>query len=189
MDNINSFKDQIQDSINTKQKLLPLTSEIERIAKEVVACLNNGNKVLIAGNGGSAGDAQHMAGELVGRFKTERRGLPCIALTTDTSVITAWVNDYDFNSLFARQIEALGKEGDVFIGLSTSGNSENIIKAIEKARQMGVKSILLLGKDGGKMKNSGDLRIIVPSNDTPRVQESHILIIHMICDYVDKNIK
>jgi D-sedoheptulose 7-phosphate isomerase len=142
---------------------------------------------LIAGNGGSAADAQHFAGEIVGRFKKERKGYPAIALTTDASIITSWANDYDFNTIFSRQIEALGKEGDVFLGISTSGNSKNIIEAVKKAKEMGIFCICLLGKDGGELKNLTDLSIIIPSDNTPRIQECHIMIIHIICEELEKS--
>ncbi len=138
------------------------------------------------GNGGSAADCQHIAAELVGRFKSEREGLPAIALTTDTSILTAIGNDYSFNEIFARQIEALANKGDLVIGISTSGNSENVIRGILKAKKIGCYTVGLLGKDGGKLKNLVDLAIIIPSNNTPRIQECHILIGHIACEIVDK---
>ena len=145
----------------------------------------NGNKILIAGNGGSAADAQHFAAELVGRFMTERKGLPAMALTTDTSIITSIANDYDYNRIFSRQIEALANEGDIFVGISTSGNSANIIEAVNEAKEKGVKTIGFLGKDGGKLKELCDMVLLVPNNATARVQEAQELSYHLICQVVD----
>lgn len=149
--------------------------------------LKEGKKILIMGNGGSAADAQHIAAELTGRYKKERRGLPCIALTTDTSALTAIGNDYGFNFIFSRQVEALANEGDLVIAISTSGNSSNIIEALSKAREMGCKSVGLIGKDGGAMKKACDIAIIVPSNDTPRIQEMHITIGHIMCQIIEES--
>jgi D-sedoheptulose 7-phosphate isomerase len=124
---------------------------------------------------------------MVGRFKKERKGYPAIALTTDSSIITAWSNDYGFDTVFSRQLEALGREGDIFLGISTSGNSKNIIEAVKKAKQLGIFSICLLGHDGGKLRNIADISILVPSDNTPRIQECHIMFIHMICEEVEKS--
>ena len=151
----------------------------------VTEALQRGNKVLLCGNGGSAADAQHIAAELTGRFKIERMPLPGIALTTDTSALTAIGNDYGFDQVFSRQVAALAKEGDVVIGISTSGNSLNVIYALETAKEMGCKAIGLTGKGGGKMNDVCDLNIIVPSDDTARIQEMHILIGHILCQLVD----
>ena len=151
----------------------------------VTEALERGNKVLLCGNGGSAADAQHIAAELTGRFKIERMPLPGIALTTDTSALTAIGNDYGFDQVFSRQVAALAKEGDVVIGISTSGNSLNVIYALETAKEMGCKAIGLTGKGGGKMNDVCDLNIIVPSDDTARIQEMHILIGHILCQLVD----
>ncbi len=151
----------------------------------VTEALQRGNKVLLCGNGGSAADAQHIAAELTGRFKKERHPLPGIALTTDTSALTAIGNDYGFDQVFSRQVAALAKEGDVVIGISTSGNSLNVIYALETAKEMGCKAIGLSGKGGGKMVDVCDLNIIVPSDDTARIQEMHILIGHILCQLVD----
>ncbi len=150
-----------------------------------VEVLRNGKKILLFGNGGSAADAQHIAAELTGRYKSERKGLPAIALTTDTSALTAIGNDYGYDIVFSRQVEALANEGDLLIGISTSGNSENVIKALKTGRAMGCKTIGLSGKDGGKMNNLCDLNVIVPSSDTPRIQEMHIMIGHIICQAID----
>jgi len=151
----------------------------------VTEALQRGNKVLLCGNGGSAADAQHIAAELTGRFKKERHPLPGIALTTDTSALTAIGNDYGFDQIFSRQVAALAKEGDVVIGISTSGNSLNVIYALETAKEMGCKAIGLSGKGGGKMEDVCDINIIVPSDDTARIQEMHILIGHILCQLVD----
>jgi D-sedoheptulose 7-phosphate isomerase len=153
----------------------------ERLATALVA----GHTVLIAGNGGSAAEAQHFSAEIVGHYERERRGYSAIALTTDTSILTAIGNDYDFRSIFARQVEALGKSGDIFIGLSTSGNSENIIRALEQARMQGIFTVSFLGKGGGKMKGMADFDLIVPSDETPRIQEAHLVMIHSICEMID----
>ncbi len=147
--------------------------------------LEGGNKVLLCGNGGSAADAQHIAAELTGRYKIERKGLPAIALTTDTSALTAIGNDYGFEYIFSRQVEALAQKGDLLIGISTSGNSANVVYAMQKAKEMGCRVIGLSGKGGGKMNDVCDLNIIVPSDDTARIQEMHILIGHILCQLVD----
>ncbi len=161
---------------------------IERTAKaaEIIAeVLRRGNKVLVAGNGGSAADAQHLVAELVGRFQKERKGFPAVALTTNTSLLTALANDYSFEMVFARQVETLGQKGDVFVGISTSGNSANIVAALETAKKIGIFSICLLGRDGGKCAPLCDLPIVVPHHKTARIQEVHILTIHAICDAVE----
>ena len=151
----------------------------------VTEALEVGNKVLLCGNGGSAADAQHIAAELTGRFKIERQPLPAIALTTDTSALTAIANDYGYDQVFSRQVEALAQTGDVVIGISTSGNSPNVVYALKKAKEIGCKTIGLSGKGGGEMNNVCDLNIIVPSDDTARIQEMHILIGHILCQLVD----
>ena len=147
-----------------------------------------GKKILIFGNGGSAADAQHIAAELVGRYKTERRGLPAIALTTDTSALTAIANDFGYKRVFERQVEALANEGDLLIGISTSGNSKNVNNALKIGRELGCKTMGLSGKDGGEMNALCDLNIIVPSDDTPRIQEMHIMIGHILCQAVDSTV-
>jgi len=151
----------------------------------VTEALQRGNKILLFGNGGSAADAQHIAAELTGRFKSERVPLPGIALTTDTSALTAIGNDYGFDQVFARQLAALAKEGDVAVGISTSGNSLNVLYALETAKELGCKAVGLSGKGGGKMNDICDLNIVVPSDDTARIQEMHILIGHILCQLVD----
>lgn len=180
---------QIRTSFEIKQKILNdsgLLSLIEKAALKCVETYKKGNKTLIAGNGGSAADAQHLAGEFVGRFYFDRPGMPSIALTTDTSILTAIGNDYGYERLFARQIQANGQKGDMFIGISTSGNSANIIEALKECKQMGITSVGLTGESGGKMADLCDFCIKVPSRETPRIQEAHILIGHIICSIVEE---
>jgi len=150
-------------------------------------CFRCGNKILLAGNGGSAAEAQHFAAEIVTGYKNfERKGYPAIALTTDSSILTAWSNDHDFHTLFARKLEALGQAGDVFVGISTSGNSKNLIEAVKKAKEMDIQTVCFLGKDGGKLKGLTDHFIIAPSHNTPRIQEVHMMLTHMICEELEK---
>ena len=172
--------------IETAKKMEELLPLVNQAAKLCIDSLKNGGKVLIFGNGGSAADAQHIAAELSGRFKKERQALAGIALTTDTSALTAIGNDYGYEFVFSRQVEALCNKNDVVIGISTSGNSLNIIKAINSAKNIGAKAITLSGKSGGEMKKLGDVNIVIPSNDTPRIQEMHIMVGHMICALIDE---
>jgi D-sedoheptulose 7-phosphate isomerase len=165
-----------------------INSQIEQCALRFAETLRRGGKILIMGNGGSAADAQHLAAELVGRFLLERRALPAIALTTDTSILTAVGNDYGFDEVFARQVEALAMSGDLVLGISTSGNSTNVIKALTAAREKGCQTIGLLGRDGGMTAGVVDLALTVPSQETPRIQEAHQLIIHIVCDLVEKEL-
>jgi D-sedoheptulose 7-phosphate isomerase len=162
-----------------------MEAPLEEASKLMVSTLKNGNKILLCGNGGSAADAQHIAAELTGRYKTERRGLPGIALTTDTSALTAISNDYGYAKVFDRQVEALANKGDLLIGISTSGNSANIISALNTAKELGCTSIGFSGRDGGQMNEVCDINLVVPSNDTPRIQEMHILFGHTLCQIVD----
>ena len=162
-----------------------LTGDIEAGCEMIVSAINNGNKILLAGNGGSAADAQHIAAELSGRFVKERRALPGIALTTDTSAMTAIANDYGYEHVFSRQVEALAAPGDLFIGISTSGNSQGILNAFAAAKKINCKTLGLSGRDGGKMNGCCDLNIVVPSDVTARIQEMHILIGHILCKAVD----
>lgn len=163
-----------------------LSTTIANLAQRLIETFQIGNKLLIMGNGGSAADAQHFAGEIVSRFRIERPGLPAIALSTDTSILTAIGNDYGFERVFSRQIEALAAPGDAVIGISTSGNSPNVYRALEVARQAGCSTIGLLGKDGGSIKELCDIPLIIPSHDTPRVQEVHITVIHILCDLIEQ---
>ena len=179
----------IKDSITAKEIVLRNQVEnIEKAARVIIESFKGGKKLLVFGNGGSAADSQHIAAELVGRFKMERKALPAIALTANTSILTAIANDYGYDVVFSRQIEALGAQGDVALGISTSGNSKNIIEALKKARSLGLKTIALSGGDGGSMKKEADISIVVATKDTPRVQESHILISHIICALVEDGI-
>src|ERR1700744_5343267 len=162
-----------------------LAGDIETACKMMTTVINNGNKVLIAGNGGSAADAQHIAAELTGRFVKDRKGLPGIALTTDTSALTSIANDYGYDHVFSRQVEALAQPGDLFIGISTSGNSQGILNAFETAKEYGCKTLGLSGRDGGKMNGICDLNIVIPSDVTARIQEMHILIGHIMCQALD----
>jgi len=162
-----------------------MEAPLEEASKLMVSTLKNGNKILLCGNGGSAADAQHIAAELTGRYKSERRGLPAIALTTDTSALTAISNDYGYAKVFDRQVEALANKGDLLIGISTSGNSDNIISALNTAKELGCTTIGFSGHDGGQMNKVCDVNLIVPSNDTPRIQEMHILFGHTLCQIVD----
>ena len=163
-------------------KIIP---DVEKASTIAIETLKNSNKILFCGNGGSAADAQHIAAELSGRYKKERKGLAGIAITTDTSVLTAVGNDYGYDRVFDRQVEALANKGDLLIGISTSGNSQNVINAFKVAKEIGCKMIGLSGRDGGKFNDVCDLNIIVPSDNTPRIQEMHILIGHTICQLID----
>ncbi len=185
------IKEQIKQSFQTKQAIYEneaLLTTIEDVAKACVDVYKKGKKTLLAGNGGSAADAQHIAAELVGRYGFDRPSIPSLALTTDTSNLTAIGNDYGYDYVFSRQIEGMGQEGDLFIGISTSGNSQNVINAFEAAKKKGITCVALVGRDGGKMAQMADFSLIVPSNATPRIQESHILIGHIICDIIEKEL-
>lgn len=182
---------QISDSVEVKNKILQddnILKQLEAVANKTIEAYKNNKKTLIAGNGGSAADAQHIAGEFVSRFYFDRPGLASIALTTDTSILTAIGNDYGYERVFARQVEANGSEGDVFIGISTSGNSKNIVEAIVAAKERGIFTVGFTGAKGGIMKEMCDICICVPSNETPRIQESHIVIGHILCAIVEKEI-
>lgn len=185
------IKNQISRSISVKEKILEdvkLLNQIKQVSVIIIDAYKAGNKTLLAGNGGSASDAQHIAGEFVSRFNFDRPGLASIALTTDTSILTAIGNDYGFEKIFARQLQAQGIQGDVFIGISTSGNSENVLQALKVCKEKGIFSVLLTGESGGKMAKMCNICIKVPSNETPRIQESHILIGHIICCIVENDL-
>ena len=171
--------------LSAQQTLSTLTSQIQNAANLAIDALKRGNKILIFGNGGSAADAQHIAAELTGRYKTERKSLPAIALTTDTSALTAIGNDYGYDRVFDRQLEGLASHGDLAFGISTSGNSTNVINALTLAKSLGCVCIGMSGRDGGKMRGICDVDLIVPSNDTARIQEMHITIGHIICQLID----
>ncbi|GAB7028362.1 D-sedoheptulose 7-phosphate isomerase [Geotalea toluenoxydans] len=185
--------EEIKSQIRSHQKVMEsigqeLSPKIAAVVELLADALGNGKKLLVMGNGGSAADAQHLVAELVGRFKMERRGLPAIALTTDTSILTAIGNDYGFENIFSRQIEALARPGDVVVGISTSGTSKNVYKALLVADELGCRTIGLLGRDGGTITEIVDVPITVPCDDTPRVQEGHITIIHILCDLLEKRL-
>ena len=165
-----------------------LAPEIDAVIDAVCTGLSAGKKVLVMGNGGSAADAQHFAAELIGRFKMERPSLPAIALTTDSSILTAIGNDYGYDAVFSRQVEGLASEGDIVFGISTSGNSPNVLSALKLAREKGCVTVSLLGRDGGSIRAVSDYPVVMPSNNTPRIQEGHIMIIHIICDLVEKRL-
>lgn len=187
---IKNIKEQINESIDLKQIILNDTSFFESIndcINAIITCYRKGGKVLIAGNGGSASDAQHIAGEFVGRLNFNRPGLPCISLNSDTSILTSISNDYSYDIVFERQIEAYGDYGDIFIGLTTSGKSKNIIKAIKKCEEVGIEPFILTSKKGASILNSYKT-ISVPSEYTPRIQEIHMLVGHIICSCVEKEL-
>ncbi|MDD2622083.1 MAG: D-sedoheptulose 7-phosphate isomerase [Bacteroidales bacterium] len=183
------LKQSIINSINVKEKVLQNSDLLHRLEDAITLCvesLKSGGTLFFCGNGGSAADAQHLAAELSGRFNYDRNPLSAEALHCNTSFLTAVANDYGFDYVFSRLLQANAKEGDVLIGLSTSGNSSNMIQVFQTANEMNVKSIALTGLDGGKLKNYADILLNVPSNQTPRIQESHILIGHILCEYIEK---
>ncbi len=185
----NSIQSIIQASIDTKKMLLEDTliqKNISVCSDLIVAAFHNGNKILFCGNGGSAADAQHLAAEFSGRFYKDRKALPAEALHTNTSYLTAVANDYGYDYVYSRLIEGIGNKGDILLALSTSGNSNNILHAIHKAREMGIVTIGFTGKSGGKMSGLCDMLINIPSEDTPRIQESHIMAGHIICQLVEE---
>lgn len=188
---LTTIKQLIQSSIEVKQQLLQdevLVKQIETVVEVVTNAFKNGNAVYFAGNGGSAADAQHLAAEFSGRFYKDRKALPSDALHCNSSYLTAVANDYSYDVIYSRLLEGIAKKGDVLVGISTSGNSANIVKAFEMAASMGVITVGFTGANGGKMKNMANYLINVPSNTTPRIQESHILVGHIICELVEENI-
>jgi len=180
---------QIDDHLNIAKTMPNIADSIEIAAKLCINSLRNGGKILIFGNGGSAADAQHIAAELVGRYKLDRKGLFAIALTTDTSTITSISNDFGYNQVFSRQVEAIANQKDILIGISTSGSSSNVINGLKMASIIGCRSIGLSGSDGGKMNQICDVNIVIPSLDTPRIQEMHITIGHIICHLIELELK
>lgn len=189
LDNIKaSFTESIQTKIDAAEAL---PESIAKAAEMMVTCLLSGHKILACGNGGSAGDAQHFSAELLNRFEIERPPLPALALTTDSSTLTAIANDYSYNEVFSKQVLALGQPGDILLAISTSGNSGNVIKAMEAALSRDMTIVALTGKDGGAMAgllSSNDVEVRVPSNITARIQEVHLLVIHCLCDNIDKTL-
>lgn len=181
--------EEILESIQAKKRMVEQEMPtLVRIVEVIARAIRDGKKVLIFGNGGSAADSQHIAAELVSRFRRERKAMAAIALTVDTSILTAIGNDYGFEEVFARQIEALGQAGDVAMAISTSGNSPNVLKAVEKARGMGMRTIGFTGQNGGKLKDAAEICFRVPSNSTPRIQEAHITIGHAICEVIEADL-
>lgn len=184
----------IQNEIKEKEELLQKLQDVDYLDEVIEAgnflseCIKSGNKILLAGNGGSAADAQHFAGEIVGRFLMERDAIPAISLCVDPSVITCIGNDYGFEEIIARQVQGLGQAGDTFIGISTSGNSENVIRAMNTAKKKNMRVIGLLGGDGGKIKELCDIALVVPSDSTPRIQEIHTFTVHLLCEMVEKKV-
>ena len=188
-DKVQKAKNLLEESAQVKIKLSKLLAEeIVKISDLIVEAFMNGGKVILFGNGGSAADAQHIAAEFVGRYILERRGLPAIALTTDTSILTAVSNDYGFESVFSRQVEALANEGDVIIAISTSGLSKNVLEAVKIAKKKKATIVGFTGESGGNLVKLADITINVPSQSTPRIQESHITVLHIICDLVEQEL-
>lgn len=181
----NLLKQAIQEHQSVIAALEPLVPSIVAVAEAMRHCLKSGGKILLMGNGGSAADSQHIAAEIVGRYKKERKGMPAIALTTDTSILTSVGNDYGFDFIFSRQVEALCTPADLVMGFSTSGNSRNVVLAIEKAKEIGAVTVGMTGGTGGKLASLCDHNLIMPSADTPRIQEAHIFIGHSLCDLVE----
>lgn len=182
---------QIEQSIEYMKKVLAspvLSTQLSSLTEKVCTAYRDGKKLLLFGNGGSAADAQHLAAEMVSRFRLERSALPALALTTNSSVVTAIGNDYEYARVFERQVEALANPGDVVIGISTSGNSENVRLGLERAREKGAFAVGLLGNGGGRILTHCDIALVVPGSDTPRIQEVHILLGHILCDLVEKSL-
>ena len=186
---MNISKKHISSLIEKYPCLSKIEEDIVNATNTIILAFKSNKKLLLVGNGGSAADAQHIAAELVGRYKNERQGLAAIAITTDTSILTCLSNDYGYEKVFSRQIEALSKKGDVAIGISTGGKSVNVINALKLARKMGCKTIGLSGRNGGEFNSICDTNIIIPDDDTPRIQEMHILIGHMLCELIDNEFK
>ena len=181
------IESQIRASAELKRKMADTAVDsMLKAIESVIHALQSGGKVLLCGNGGSAADSQHIAAELVGRFKKDRKGMPAIALTTDTSILTSIANDFGYEKVFQRQVEALGEEGDALIGISTSGRSKNVVLAIQKAREMGIVTIALIGEATGPVSDAADMTVSIPSTDTPRIQEGHITFGHILCDLVER---
>jgi D-sedoheptulose 7-phosphate isomerase len=182
----NTFRSIVKDSIAVKEQALEKNIDaLEKVSKACIDCLESGGTLFFFGNGGSAADSQHVAAEFIGRFQKERRALAAMALTTDTSILTCLANDYSYDIVFSRQLEALGKKGDMAFGLSTSGRSKNVIKAFEAAKLKGMTTVAFTGGDGGPVAAMADISIVVPSAVTARIQESHITLFHAMCEVVE----
>ncbi|HZV62047.1 MAG TPA: D-sedoheptulose 7-phosphate isomerase [Methylophilaceae bacterium] len=185
MNNIELLRNALADHQTVMDSLQEMLPQISAVGERMRSCLTQGGKILLMGNGGSAADSQHIAAEIVGRYKRERKGLPAIALTTDTSILTSVANDYGYEYIFARQVEALCGPLDVVIGLSTSGNSPNVVRGIETAKQIGATTVGMTGGSGGKLTALCDFNLVMPSSDTPRIQEAHIFIGHVLCELAE----
>jgi len=186
---VDRITSEIEESVNVKVSMMKDKKLIETVSKiidEIVSALKRGRKILLCGNGGSAADAQHFAAELVGKFRKIRKALSAVSLTVNTSILTSIGNDFSFDDVFKRQVEAIGKEGDILIAISTSGNSKNVIEAVKQAKKMGIFTIGFTGKDGGKLAEICDIVVKVPSSSTPRIQEMHITLFHAICGIVEE---
>ncbi len=183
-----SISDEIGGTLASLQRAFTadLANDVDAAGRKLADALRAGNKLLIMGNGGSAADAQHIAAELVGRYKIERAALAAIALTTDSSVLTAWSNDYSYETVFSRQVEALARPGDIVWGISTSGNSANVVRAFEAARTIGATTFGLLGRSGGKLAPLSDFSVIVPLEQTDQIQTGHLIVYHALCSYLDE---
>ncbi len=184
---IDDIKNSFNESITTITNSIDISEKIESTISIILKCLESDNKIIVFGNGGSAADAQHIAAELIGRFNHERKSIPAIALTTDSSILTSLGNDYSFDVIFSRQCESLVKKDDVVIGISTSGNSKNVIEGLITSKKLGATTIGLLGNNGGKIKELVDIALTVNSSSTPRIQETHRVIYHIICEYVENH--
>ena len=184
------FEQRVRESLAVQEKLLDGEHKeiVLGVARDISAALRRGGKIILFGNGGSAADAQHIAAEFLGRFLLERAALPAISLSDNSSTVTCLSNDYDFERVFARQIEAFGEEGDVAFGISTSGNSENVLSALRTARERGLVTVALTGGNGGRMPEHADHCIVVPSDETPRIQEGHTLVAHIVCELVEREV-
>ena len=183
------IKDKLLESIQVKEELMrSCITEIVQIVDCIIDCLKRGGKIIFFGNGGSAADSQHLAAEFVGRFKKDRRALAAVALTTDTSILTSLANDYGYEVIFAKQIEALGNKGDVAVGISTSGKAKNVIMGIKRAKELNLKTIALTGGDGGILTKIADISSVIPSKVTARIQEAHITIGHIICELAEEEL-
>jgi len=183
-----SYRERLQDAIAVFQSLEPLEAEVERVAGWCTAALTTGHKLLLCGNGGSSAEAQHLAGELMGRYKGNRVALPAVALSADTAILTCIGNDYCFDDIFARQVRALGQPGDVLLVFSTSGNSRNVLEALAAAKAVGIRSVAFLGSDGGKAKGMADCALIVGHSDTARAQEGHQFLMHALMDGIEEGV-
>ncbi|MFH1868313.1 MAG: D-sedoheptulose 7-phosphate isomerase [Candidatus Omnitrophota bacterium] len=182
-------KEIIRDSIRVKEAVLAtMSKDIKTVANMMAAAIKKGGKIILFGNGGSAADAQHIAAELIGRFKLERQGLAAISLTTNTSIITSIANDYGYEEIFSRQLEGIALDNDLAIGISTSGNARNVITGMIEAKKLGLKTVALTGSGGGELSTIADISLVVPSDNTPRIQEAHITIGHVLCELVEQNL-